>query len=110
MNRRRPRFIVGPMNARRRVLIAGGGVAALEATLALHQLAPGALEVELVASEPRFWYRPLAVAESFGLGDSRSFDLAELAQRAGALLTLDSVVAVDAHEHAALTRRGARLG
>jgi sulfide:quinone oxidoreductase len=98
------------MNARRRVLIAGGGVAALEATLALHQLAAGTLEVELVASEPRFWYRPLAVAESFGLGDSRSFDLAELAQRAGALLTLDSVVAVDANEHAALTRRGARLG
>ena len=97
------------MTGRRRIVIAGGGVAALEATLALHQLAPTLVDVELVAPEPRFWYRPLAVAEPFGLGESRSFDLAELAERAGALLTLDAVVAVDAHEHVALTRRGARL-
>ena len=46
-----------------RVLIAGGGVAALEAALTLRELAEGRMRVELLAPEPQFWYRPLAVAE-----------------------------------------------
>jgi sulfide:quinone oxidoreductase len=94
--------IVVPMGGRRRIVIAGGGVAALEAMLELHELAPEFVDVELVAPEPRFWYRPLAVAEPFGLGDARSFDLADLAQRANALVTLDGVVGVDARQHVAL--------
>ena len=97
------------MGRRRRIVIAGGGVAALEATLALRELAPEFADVELVAPEPRFWYRPLAVAEPFGLGDARSFDLADLAQRANALVTLDGVVGVDARQHVALAASGLRL-
>ncbi len=97
------------MGGRRRIVIAGGGVAALEATLALCELAPEFVDVELVAPEPRFWYRPLAVAEPFGLGDARSFDLADLAQRANALVTLDGVVGVDARQHVALAASGLRL-
>ncbi len=97
------------MSGRRRIVIAGGGVAALEATLALHELAPEFVDVELVAPEPRFWYRPLAVAEPFGLGDARSFDLADLAQRANALVTLDGLVGVDARQHVALAASGLRL-
>jgi sulfide:quinone oxidoreductase len=62
-----------------RVLIAGGGVAALEAALALRELGEGRVSVEMLAPEPQFWYRPLAVAEPFGLGEVRHFDLAELA-------------------------------
>ena len=49
------------------VLVAGGGVAALEAALAL-RAADERLSVELLAPEPHFWYRPAAVAEPFGLG------------------------------------------
>ena len=61
------------MSERRRVLIAGGGVAALEAALTLHELAPALVDVQLVAPEPRFWYRPMSVAEPFGrLGISRA--------------------------------------
>jgi hypothetical protein len=67
-----------------RVLIAGGGVAALEAALALRELGEGRVSVEIIAPEPEFWYRPLAVAEPFGLGAVRHFDLAELASGAGA--------------------------
>ena len=51
----------------RHVLVAGGGVAALEAALALRALADERLHVELLAPEPQFWYRPLAVAEPFSL-------------------------------------------
>jgi sulfide:quinone oxidoreductase len=68
----------------KRVLIAGGGVAALEAALALRALAEDRVSVELLAPEPQFWYRPLAVAEPFGLGEVRQSDLPELAAAAGA--------------------------
>ena len=49
-----------------RVLIAGGGVAAIEAMLALHALAEDRVEIELLGPEPHFWYRPLSVVEPFG--------------------------------------------
>src|SRR6266487_3047171 len=61
------------------VLIAGGGVAGLEAVLALRALAPDLVSVELAAPEPTFSYRPLAVAEPFGRGRVHDFDLAAFA-------------------------------
>jgi sulfide:quinone oxidoreductase len=100
------RAILLSMVDRKRVLIAGGGVAALEAALALQDLASDLVEVELIAPEPRFWYRPLAVAEPFGLSGVPSFDLAELANRAGALFTIGSVTHVDASSHFAGTSAG----
>ena len=48
------------------VLVAGGGVAGLEAALALRTLGEGRIGVEIVAPEPHFYYRPLAVSEPFG--------------------------------------------
>jgi len=89
------------------VLIAGGGVAALEAALALHELAPDLVDVELVAPEPAFWYRPAAVAEPFGLGEARHFDLAGLASAAGALFTLDAIRGVDVEAREARLASGA---
>ena len=50
------------------MLIAGAGVAGLEAALALRALAEGELSVELLAPEAEFVYRPLAVTEPFGVG------------------------------------------
>ena len=61
------------------VLIAGGGVAALEAALALRHLAEGRVSVELLAPEPHFWYRPLAVAAPFKLGEVQHFELEAVA-------------------------------
>ena len=88
------------------MLVAGGGVAALEATLALRALTEGQVQVELLAPEPQFWYRPLAVAEPFGLGDVRHFDLGDLAQQMGANFTLGELVSVDAARHLAYTSPG----
>src|SRR4029453_3287306 len=78
-----------------RVLIAGGGVAALEAALALRALAEDRVSVELLAPEPQFWYRPLAGAEPFGLGEVRHFDLAELAAAASAGFSPGAVAGVE---------------
>ncbi len=81
------------------IVIAGGGVAALEAALTLRELAGDRVTVEMVAPDPRFWYRPLAVVEPFGLGDAVHLDLSALASAAGAMLTQGTVVSVDAARH-----------
>ena len=91
------------------VLIAGGGVAALEAALTLGELAEGRAHVELLAPEPLFSYRPVAVAEPFGLGAVRHFDLGTLAARAGAGLKLGALAGVDADRRIARTAAGETL-
>jgi sulfide:quinone oxidoreductase len=92
-----------------RVLIAGGGVAALEAALALRALAEDRVSVELLAPEPQFWYRPLAVAEPFDLGEVRQFDLPELAAAAGATFSPGALTGVDAGGRLAQTSAGSSI-
>ena len=67
---------------RPKIIIAGGGVAGLEALLALRALLGGTVEIELLAAEPEFCYRPIAVAEPFGLGEVRRLELASDRDRA----------------------------
>ena len=50
-----------------RVIIVGGGVAGLEALLALDDLAGDRASLTLVAPEPDFLYKPLLVEEPFDL-------------------------------------------
>jgi sulfide:quinone oxidoreductase len=89
-----------------RVVVAGGGVAALEASLALRALAEDRVSIDLLAPETQFWYRPLAVAEPFGLGAAKSFDLPELSSAAGATFSLGALTAVDTERRVALTSLG----
>jgi sulfide:quinone oxidoreductase len=84
------------------VLIAGAGVAGLEAALALRQLGQGLVDVELVAPDDEFVYRPLAVAEPFGHGHVRRFPLDRLVEAAGARRTRGRLTAV-APEHKTVT-------
>ena len=78
-----------------KVMIAGGGVAALEALMALHELAGGYVDLELVTPTPEFAYRPLAVAEPFGLGEARRFDVVPIARDHGAALHIAGIRGVD---------------
>ena len=48
-----------------KVLIAGGGVAGIEALLALRDLAGDRVDVTVVAPTPEFVYKPLAVQSPF---------------------------------------------
>ena len=86
-----------------KVVIVGGGVAALEAALALEELASELVEVELVAPEQNFVYRPLLVAEPFGAGQVRTFPLHRLAEGAGAKFTEAIVTGVDSDRHVVRT-------
>jgi len=91
------------------VLIAGGGVAALEAALTLAEVGEGRMQVELLSPEPQFWYRPAAVAEPFGLAAVRHFDLGQLAARAGAGMTIGRLAGLDPDRRVAYTASGAEL-
>jgi sulfide:quinone oxidoreductase len=77
------------------ILIAGGGVAGLEGALALHALAGERARLTLIAPDPDFTYRPLAVAEPFALGHAHRVPLSQVAEAIGADLVIDAVVGVD---------------
>src|SRR6476619_6100137 len=92
-----------------RVVIAGGGVAGLEALIALRGMARRRLDVTLVAPRDHFAYRPLEVGEPFGFGRPRPYPLADIAADLGARHVRDSVVAVAPDAHELLLGDGARL-
>jgi sulfide:quinone oxidoreductase len=81
-----------------RVVVAGGGVAGLEALLALHALAGDRVELTLISPTPDFVYRPLAVAEPFALGHRRKSPLAEAAKTATATFVESGLAGVDVAE------------
>ena len=89
-----------------RTLVVGGGVAALEAAFALRALAGELVDVEILAAEPRFFYRPQAVFEPFGGPSVESFELSELADTLGAQLTPGELASVVPSQHVARTTRG----
>lgn len=90
----------------RHVLVAGGGVAALEAALALRALAEDRVAVELLAPESEFTYRPLAVAEPFRAGEAHRFPLKTLVEAAGATLRQATLDSVDAQRREVTTGEG----
>lgn len=91
---------------KRSVVIAGGGVAALEAALALRHLAGERVEVTLCSPRRDFVYRPYAVGVPFGAARVVSYDLADLAARAGARYRADSIASVDRDARLAVTHDG----
>ncbi len=82
----------------RRVVICGGGVAAVEALLALRALVEVGVEVHLVAPNRQFVYQPLAVAAPFDLAEVHLSDLAGIAADQCAELHVDSLACVDAED------------
>ena len=77
------------------VVIAGGGVGALECALALHRLARGLVRVTLVAPRAEFTYQPMAVLEPFVRRSPRELPLARFASELDIDFVQDTLVAVD---------------
>ena len=96
-------------NKKKEVLIAGGGVAALEAALALRDLAADRVDVELLAPEHHFWYRPLSVAAPFELGETTRFELDGLARQVGGSFTLAGLTGIDEWRHIAHTSKNKQI-
>jgi sulfide:quinone oxidoreductase len=92
------------------VVIAGGGVAALEAMMALRALAGDRVRITLLAPEPEFHYRPMAVAEPFTIAHAQRVALAGVAADFGARLVTGALAAVEPEEHRVVTAGGERIG
>jgi sulfide:quinone oxidoreductase len=79
----------------KRVVICGGGVAAVEALLALRAHVRVGLQVHLVAPNRGFVHQPLSVAAPFDLAETEVLSLSEIARGQGAKLHFDSLMSVD---------------
>ncbi len=78
-----------------RVVIAGGGVAALEAALALRDLAGERVATTLLCPQAEFVYRPMRVREPFAYSEARRYPLDEIARDIGAELKRDAFKRLD---------------
>ena len=87
-----------------RVVIVGGGVAGLEALIALRALVGDDVSVTLVSQDDWFVDRPLTVAEPFALGSAARHSLPEIAAELGAQFVHATVSAVAADEHRSAAR------
>lgn len=96
-------------SAHARVLVAGGGVAALEALLALHELAGRRVHLALLAPGTEFLNRPASVAEPFGLGGPGPVSFTEVARHCNAELHIGTLAVVDAAQGIAVTGGRDRL-
>jgi len=99
------------MSAKRptKILVAGGGVAGLEAVLALQSLAPDWFDIEMLAPERHFVRRPLAVGAPFQPIRPIRAELSGIAHDRGFDLRRDALERVDAAAHAAVTQGGDRV-
>ena len=91
------------------VLIAGGGVAALEAALALRELAGHHVRTTLLAPDTTFVNRPARVREPFGYTTARTYPLADLTSDIGVELVSDRFKSLDADGSIVHTEQGKEL-
>ena len=92
-----------------KVLIAGTGVAGLEALLALEDLAGDRVEVTMIGPGEEFVYRPLLVAEPFGSAEVLTIPLGQVFEHAGAAHVRDSLAKVDPASREVATAGGDRI-
>ncbi len=81
------------------VVIAGGGIAGLEAVLALRHLTGSHLRITLVSSEPEFTYLPQLVEEPFTMQPALRRDLRAAMSELDVEFVLGRVAGVDGSGH-----------
>jgi sulfide:quinone oxidoreductase len=91
------------------VLIVGGGVAALEAALALRDLGGERIATTMIAPNPEFVYRPMTVREPFGYAVARRYPLEEITRDIGVELRVDSFKGLDRERGVVHTEAGEEL-
>lgn len=95
--------------SRPRVLIAGGGIAALELLLGLRVHADARLAITLLSADGRLAPPAMTVAEPFARGGAQTWDWAQITAQQDARLVLDRLVAVDTDARIAFTHGGRRI-
>jgi len=92
-----------------RILIAGGGVAALELLLALRVHAGGRAAVTLLSADDVLAPPAMTVAAPFGRGGAQTHDWPTIAADLGVALVVDRLVAVETRTHTVFTHGGRRI-
>ena len=91
------------------VVIAGGGVAGLEAVIALRDLAGERVDIMLLAPEEDFVFKPLSVGEPFALGDTQRLPLKKFARDLNVELVRDGLASVSPGSHLVRLASGEEL-
>jgi sulfide:quinone oxidoreductase len=78
-----------------RVVIVGGGLAALEGVVALAQLAPDLTDVTVIARNTEFIDRPMTLREPFAHGTAQHYPVAAIVRAAGADLLAGDLAWID---------------
>src|SRR5690349_20316718 len=91
------------------LLIAGGGPAALEGALVAQRLAGERIRITLLSASDQLCYRPVSVAEPFGLAVAQRFSLAQIAAERGFTLELGRLRSVYASRQRIFTTTGREL-
>jgi sulfide:quinone oxidoreductase len=92
-----------------KVLIVGGGVGAVEAALALRDLAGERAELEICSGRGDFVYRPFAVGEPYGASRVLRYGLEGIAASCGAGFREENIAAVDPERRVAAGHDGAEI-
>lgn len=93
----------------RRIVILGGGVAAVESVLALRQLAGPLVQLTLVSPDDGFRFDALQTSEAFGLSTPKVYSLTALAATQGATYLRDVATTVDAEDKVVHLASGASV-
>jgi sulfide:quinone oxidoreductase len=91
------------------VVIAGGGVGALEGALALRDLARDLVDLTLIAPNDEMVYRPMTVREPFSYALAERYPLERIARDLDIRLVRDSVSSVDPDARLVRTDAGPEL-
>ncbi len=100
---------VSPLKVPFKVLIVGGGVAALEAALAVRDFGGERIATTMIAPNAEFVYRPLTVREPFGYSEARHYSLEDIAADIGVELRADRFRWLDAERRLVHTEGGEQL-
>ncbi len=93
-----------------RILIAGGGFAAVEAALALRALAGERVRLTLISPEPVLHYRPAATLDAFDDRAPLRYDLRAIAEDLGVEYHKARIESVASQRRTVRTASGAHLG
>ena len=92
-----------------KVVVCGGGIAAVEGLLRLRKLAGDSVDIQLVAPNEELVQRPLAVAQPFASGPPNRYPLKRIASDVGAEWIKDTLGWVDAEGRIVHTGDGTEL-
>jgi sulfide:quinone oxidoreductase len=93
-----------------KVLIVGGGVAGIEAALALRHLAGERVSTTVLSRSSEVVYRPMRVREPFAYAEARQYSLEDISRDVGVELVEDGFKWLDPEHRLVHTEAGETLG